>query len=184
MKDLLKNLKSEHEFILNEMRILAEALSINQKRLHDLFQFVEFTHHEKEENILFPWIARQNWLRHGGPLCGHFMGIRLDLNPLARINQHLDDFNRMSLAKKDSILLPPDKKFAWLSPQSPLSIPMEEHEVGHRLSEALRHLMQISAEASQEAIFRTLLQDYFSLLKMHIHKEDHCLFVQCEQSLF
>lgn len=181
MKSLLATLKSEHEMILREMKVLEDSESIDEARLRALFEFVEFTHHEKEENILFPWISKQNWLRQGGPLCGHFMSIRIDLNPLARMHQHLKDFNQKYLYQPSY-----NKSFTWLNHQNPLSIPMEEHEMGHLLSEALIHLIQISAgtstEASKEKLFRTLLQDYFSLLKMHIHKEDNCLFVQCEQS--
>ncbi len=179
MKLLIKTLKSEHETILEEIKFLEDSKLVDEARLSSLFHFVEFTHHEKEEAILFPWMAKQNWLRQGGPLCGHFMSVRLDLNPLTRMHQHLEDFYIKHL------YLPSyNKSFSWLNPQNPMSIPMEEHEMGHLLSQTLLYLIQTPQEAPKKDFFRTLLEDYFSLLRMHIHKEDNCLFVQCEQGWY
>lgn len=176
MKELLKELTEEHQKILDEIKFFENSKEPDKNRLQALFHFVESEHHEKEERHLFPWIAQQTWLNCGGPLCGFFMGVRLELNPLSRMRQHLEAFYQ-----KHGRLSSDERKFPWLTQQSPLSIPMEEHELGHQLSQALTYLMKSSVDLTEDAFFQVLLQDYFALLRMHIDKEDHCLFVQCKK---
>ena len=175
MKNLIETLKAEHQYILKEIEAIESDSLINPKRLKSLFEFIELVHHDKEETLLFPHIANQQWLKQGGPLCSFFMGIRIDIDPLSRMKKHLQQFYNLS---KQAVY--EKKKFSWLITQSPLSIPMEEHEIGDQLSKGLLYLLEQNRKSSQENdLFKLLLHDYFELLKAHIQKEDMCLFSQC-----
>lgn len=60
---------------------------------------------------------------------------------------------------------------------------MEEHAVSHRLSEALKELCKDREASLAREFFPVLYNDFCELMKMHIDKEDHCLFVMCEMNL-
>ncbi len=60
---------------------------------------------------------------------------------------------------------------------------MEEHAVSHRLSEALKELCKDREKPLAREFFPILYSDFCELMKMHIDKEDHCLFVMCEMNL-
>lgn len=106
------------------------------------------------------------------------MGMRLDQNPLARFEKHLADYAQFSgwtpVAEEAPV---------WLTPQNPLSVPMEEHAVSHMLASALKELMKDRQSPLSRKFFPVLYEDFRQLMKMHIDKEDHCLFVMCEQNL-
>lgn len=70
----------------------------------------------------------------------------------------------------------------WLSPQSPLSIPFEEHVIGAELGQCLLYLLKLENTALHLEFFSSLYADYVRLLRMHIDKEDNCLFIMCEMN--
>jgi hypothetical protein len=105
------------------------------------------------------------------------MGIRLEQDPLGKIEKHLSDF-----AQSSGWDAKPTEDPAWLTQQSPLSVPMEEHAVSHRLADALRELRKDRDSVLYLEYFPLLYNDFVRLLKMHIDKEDHCLFVMCEMN--
>lgn len=171
--EIIASLQEEHREILRRM----ESIQTNgptSEALLSLFNFVGVIHHQKEEELLFPIFAKSNCLSQGGPFCGYFMGLRLDLNREGTIRAHLAEFSRRS-----GIVLTPPPPPAWLSAQDPLSIPMEEHELAHLLSDAITELLHRESENLKDAFFETLLHDYFNLVRLHIQKEETCLFVQC-----
>jgi len=171
-------LKEEHQQILSLISKIESSDPVDESSLKNLFHFVEDIHHAKEENFLFPHLAHKNCLRQGGPLCSYFMSLRLDLDPLSRMRNHLQEYQKKAGISFKKRILP-----NWLTPQNPLSIPMEEHETGHALSTALKDLMGQKNDNLKREFFKPLLYDYFALLKAHIQKEDLCLFAQCLASL-
>jgi len=174
MKNVLAKLREEHQFIL---RLLDEP-----DRILELIKFVEEIHHPLEEEKLFPIIAQTHWLRQGGPQCSLHMGLRLDRDPLGRMRAHLNSFHKEASQQTDWHHHPTVNP-EWLTPQNPLSIPMEEHAVSHDLAESLKYLMKNPQTELFRGFFKILHEDFSALLKMHIDKEDHCLFVMCEQRL-
>lgn len=131
-----------------------------------------------EENLLFPYIKDRPFLNQGGPRCSHFMGIRLELDPLSQVRLHIQEFIKDSKFK-----IEPYKALPWLTPQSPLSIPFEEHAIGAELGQCLHYLFELKGEDIYLRHFSKLYSDYIKLLKMHIDKEDNCLFIMCEKNL-
>ncbi|MEK2646650.1 hypothetical protein [Bdellovibrio sp. BCCA] len=71
----------------------------------------------------------------------------------------------------------------WLTPQSPLSIPFEEHVIGADLAQSILFLLEPENAHLHQEFFKLLYDDYCRLLKMHIDKEDGCLFIMCERVL-
>lgn len=167
MTDLLKQLRQEHVQILEMLNKGEDILKV--------IDFVEKIHHRKEEELLFPLIAKQAWLSQGGPLCTYYRGLQLEFDPLAPVRRYLHLFYEQSGQSAPTL-----KKHSWLSEQSPLSIPMEEHFIGHELSEALRFLAPKKNSALYAEFFEVFRTLYSDLLRGHIAKEDNCLFVMCE----
>lgn len=174
MEQVLARLREEHQFIL---QLLTEP-----DRILELIEFVEGTHHPLEEEKLFPLIAKAPWLRQGGPQCSLHMGLRLDRDPLERMRTHLGSFYKQVTQQADWHRRPaaaPD----WLNAQNPLSIPMEEHALSHDLAAGLKYLLMAPPIELFDSFYKTLHEDFCDLLKLHIDKEDHCLFVMCEERL-
>ncbi|MDG0816903.1 hypothetical protein [Bdellovibrio svalbardensis] len=143
-----------------------------------IIHFVENVHHPREEQQLFPLVAQSPLLRQGGPLCTYFKGIELDLNPLSAARKHLADLYQQGCPHPEDY---PD--FQWLNSQSPLSMPMNEHQLGHELAAALNFLSSNQESSLYKIFFSKISEEYKKLLKAHIDKEDHCLFVICERIL-
>lgn len=168
MKDLLEKLRKEHQQILKMLDAKVNILEI--------IQFVEEVHHPLEEQDLFPRISQNPLLSQGGPLCTYFRGLELDLNPNQDSHNYLRHLYTQGLPKP-----PLYKTFSWLNPQNPLSLPMDEHALGHEIAEALKHLVLPNYSTSFPNAFYKLSQYYENLLRLHIAKEDQCLFVLCER---
>lgn len=163
-------LRDQHQFIL---RLLEEP-----DKILELIRFVEDVHHPLEEQKLFPVIAETLWLRQGGPRCSLHMGLRLERDPLAKMRGHLKAFYESAQRTPG-----PSTNPVWLTQQNPLSIPMEEHAVSHELAESLKYLLKNPESDLSRTHYKILYSDFCELLKMHIDKEDHCLFVMCEERL-
>lgn len=170
MRKVLDELRDQHQSILQLLKDPHKTL--------DLIEFVENVHHPLEETKLFPLMAQNTWLGQGGPQCSLHMGIRLEQDPLGRVRSHLKAFYQAAQWQPEPYPTP-----AWLTLQCPLSIPMEEHAVGHELAESLKLLLKDPTSHLYRDFFERLRSDYESLLRMHIDKEDHCLFVMCENHL-
>lgn len=144
----------------------------------DVIAFVEEVHHPLEEQSLFPHIAASPLLTQGGPLCTYFRGLALDLNPQQAIRDRLRDLYQQGLPQAKAY-----GTFLWLTPQNPISLPMDEHELGHEIAEALKYLSLPESQSLFPGAFARLSRDYEVLLRAHIDKEDRCLFVLCERIL-
>ncbi|WP_347358692.1 hypothetical protein [Bdellovibrio sp.] len=170
MKDLLKKLREEHQQIL---KMFDEKVSIL-----DIIHFVEEVHHPLEEQELFPAVSQNPLLCQGGPLCTYFRGLELDLNPQQASREYL-----CRLYTKGFPRPRPYASFDWLTPQNPLSLPMDEHVLGHEIAEALKLLSFPKYQTDFPDAFERLSRDYEKLLRQHIAKEDQCLFILCERIL-
>lgn len=148
------------------------------EQVRELIHYVEVIHHPLEEEQLFPFLEQQECLHQGGPRCSYFMGLRLDCDPLKLIREHLDDFFLATKFSAKTYPLP-----SWLKPQSPLSIPIEEHVVGAELAQSLLYILDNPEMSLKDKYFSKLYYDYCRLLKMHIDKEDNCLFIMCRRAL-
>lgn len=177
MKNLLDELEQEHIWIEKEIAEFQNA-PLDKTQFLKFLNFVE-THHQKEEKQLFPWIAEQTWLTQGGPKCTYFMGLRLDFNHSAAVQTAL---KRFVLSYPDFKFNDPEY-FTWLQSSSPLSIPMEEHQLSSRLKECLLYILDCDPQQMTEdqSLGKKLLDNYVDLLKIHLVKERDCLFVLCRQ---
>ncbi|BEV68989.1 hypothetical protein Bb109J_c2409 [Bdellovibrio bacteriovorus] len=170
MNDLLRKLREEHQTILKMFEQKAPILEI----LH----FVEAVHHPLEEQELFPKIAAHPLLSQGGPLCTYFRGMELDLAPQSEPRRRLKLLHEQGLPQASAY-----PSFEWLNAQNPLSLPMDEHELGHHLAEAIKILLKPEMREKYPGALEALKSDYEQLLRRHIAKEDGCLFVLCEKLL-
>lgn len=170
MNDLLRKLREEHQLIL---KMFEDGTSILE-----IIHFVEKVHHPLEEIELFPKVANHPLLSQGGPLCTFFRGMELDLQPQQTPRRHLKELYDQGFPRPT-----PYATFDWLTNQNPLSLPMDEHELGHQLAEALKILVSPEEQKKYPGYFEWLRKDYEDLLRNHIAKEDGCLFVLCEKLL-
>lgn len=170
MTALIKDLRQQHKDILDMIARNDDILSI--------IDFVEKIHHPLEEKELFPAVAAHPLLKEGGPLCTFFRGIELELGPKEAPLQHLEDLYDKGFPRPSEY-----PRYDWLNAQNPLSIPMDEHVISHALGEALHGLAENKNSALYAEFFKKLSDDYIGLLKLHINKEDNCLFIMCEKML-
>lgn len=170
MKEVLNNLREQHQKIL--------MMLDRPEQVEELIHFVEEVHHPLEEIELFPFMKDKPCLSQGGPRCSLYMGMRLELDPLTRVRGHLADFYRKTSFRPPHYPLP-----EWLTAQNPLSIPYEEHVVGAELAKSLLFLSKPENSTLRAEFFDKFYDDYCRLLRMHIDKEDNCLFIICERAL-
>lgn len=168
MNALIRDLRQQHKDILDMIARGDDILSI--------VEFVEKVHHPLEEIELFPAVAANPLLREGGPLCTYFRSIDLELGPKEAPLQHLEDLYSKGFPRPSAY-----PSYDWFNAQSPLSIPMDEHVLGHALASALHGLAENKNSALYAEFYQKLSDDYISLLKLHINKEDNCLFIMCER---
>ncbi len=133
--------------------------------------FVEHLHHGKEEDILFPLLANHPALNQGGPQCTFFMGIKLNRDPVNPI------FDVMG---KPPLHHPKPAIDEILKNQSPLRIPIEEHQAGAAAIHFLKSRLQ---QNLVDETFARMLQNYRQLLQSHMDKENKCLFILATEAL-
>lgn len=161
MHPLLLDLKKEHQEIFK---------MIEEGQILPLLDFVERVHHVKEETLLFPRLANHPLLRQGGPRCTYFMGLELDLGIYEPAKNILEEFYRKSGQPPPTAVY-----YEWLKGNTPLRIPMDEHKLGHALASAIRHLMK--QKVTPPELTAKIYEQYCRLLKLHVEKEDTCLFL-------
>lgn len=170
MVKILEELRQQHQTLLN---MISE-----DKDIFDIIKLVEEIHHPLEEQALFPLIADHPLLQEGGPLCTFFRGMELDLNPKSVAEELLKRAYAQGLPRPHAY-----PQFTWLNEHNPLSMPMEEHVLSDELAQALLFLKDQPDEKLYQDFFVSLKNEYIRLLKLHIAKEDGCLFVLCEKLL-
>lgn len=170
MKDTLTLLRKQHQEIL--------SLLDQPEKVLELIHFVEYDHHPLEEEKLFPFLNSQKCLYQGGPRCTMYMGMRLEFNPLEIVRKHLQSFYLKADFRPPAYPEPP-----WLEMNNPLSIPFEEHVIGAELAQIMIYLLSEQGKGLHPEFFAVLYQDYCRLLRLHIDKEDNCLFLICERTL-
>ncbi|MGZ3773891.1 MAG: hypothetical protein ACXVCY_03295 [Pseudobdellovibrionaceae bacterium] len=152
---------------------------LNQPHLvKDLIHFVEKEHHVLEEESLFPLVKDQSFLCKGGPRCSYFMGLRLDYNIEDEYRSLLKKFFTKTSFRPRAYPVP-----SWMTKQSPLSIPFEEHVLGAEIAESLLYLTEQPTSDLYTEFYESFYESYCRLLRLHIDKEDHCLFIMCEQNM-
>lgn len=139
----------------------------------DLFDFLLNDHFVKEEEIFKP-LLQASFLDHGGPRCTHFMAIFLNE----------DTFRRRVLLMAPYVsekeILDTIKTFpVWITENSPLKIPLEEHNwvivFKKSILMGLKDLDQDS-ESKKWAYVDMLIEAFTQFLGHHREKEDTCLF--------
>lgn len=170
MNPIIQELKNEHQILL---------AMIDEQKILPMIDFVEDIHHPKEEELLFPLMAQHPLLRQGGPRCMYFRGLELEMRVHAPAQNLLKEYYALGGPRPSEY-----KNFEWLSENNPLSIPMYEHVLGHELASAIRHLLKGSLNFTVPAqLLNELYNEYCRLLKLHIEKEDTCLFLIAENIL-
>lgn len=149
-----------------------------REQSRELIHFVENEHHPLEEQELFPYIKNQVFLGRGGPRCSFFMGLRLDFDFAREDRALLEKFYAQTGYRPPAYAIPP-----WLTDQSPLSIPFNEHVLGAELAGSILYLLNQPESEFYKEFYAALYERYSRLLRLHIDKEDNCLFIMCEQNL-
>lgn len=169
MSEVLQELREEHQKLL---RMLEEG------DILQVVDFVEGIHHPKEEQLLFPLLAQNPLLRQGGPRCMYFKGLALELQIYHNAQVALKDY-----LKCGGPLAPEYQDFTWLTDGNPLNIPMYEHRLGHELAHGIRWMNEHAEGELHAKFYAVFCQEYVRLLRLHIEKEDSCLFIMAEAML-
>jgi hemerythrin-like domain-containing protein len=168
----LNELRAEHAKIKEEISYLSEHLfsTIDDsyvQRLTEIMRFMD-QHHEREEKLLFPWLADKAWVNQGGPRCMYFMSLRLEGLSVARESSLRGEFK----FRKPSFLG---------EGSTPLEIPLEEHQAAHALATKIKAQLSRYTEINLDEL-RGQCVDWYRLVEQHRQKEDECLFVMIEAS--
>lgn len=169
MKLVIQELRDEHQEILR---------LIDTRDFSALIDFVEKVHHPREELLLFPQIAALPMLKQGGPRCMYFRGLELDLDIYGPAKNLLKEYQTLGGPSPE-----PYSHYAWLNDNNPLNIPMYEHQLGHALALAIRFCQSTTSPKWSETLRERLQEEYCRLLRLHIEKEETCLFVMAEKTL-
>lgn len=179
MSVFIEHLKSEHRLFergLALLKKLRHSSAPENARFEDIQTLLDCmgllvgrVHHYKEEELLFPLLHETGRLSEGGPMCTLFQGLSLENDFSGRITQRRkNSYTSHELNEK--------MKKA-LNAGSPLRIPIEEHLLGHEC------LWQAKQYKNIDSSFNKIIDDYYDLLRLHIRKEDECLFRVAEYSL-
>jgi hemerythrin-like domain-containing protein len=168
------SLSDEHQIIveiLDSIRLLIqerERIDANRADLKNALRALKIlldVHHEKEEDLLFPHLHRCPQLNEGGPKCGLYMTHLLN-----------DNIGRSFIESGKHFASAPESAeiAAIREANSPLMIPIEEHRGGHI---AIQWADQILDGAIDIANLQFILARFDWMMRLHIEKEDTCLFV-------
>lgn len=192
---VIENLRTEHEQVFALIKSLrnlswklasagslnANALEVLSELPHHLSFFVEELHHGKEEEILFPALFQHSdQLKHGGPQCILFMGLRIQHDLVGKI---------MTAARNQTgpMVTQPARApiRTMVECQSPLTIPIEEHLAGMTCVQNIKTQLENLQKNPQRDRSQLIewFRRYCDLLESHARKENECLFVMAQDVL-
>lgn len=174
MSVFVEHLMKEHEEILERLEALERASREGAFEqlpgaIRSLRSLVEEEHHAKEEQLLFPALARAGFEGRSGPRCTGFLQLREDWDYVGAIQREI-------AVAGEALERPTDSSF--------LSIPLEEHAAGAALSRLIERyaLVRCPRELEPDGV-RRLVFEYVTLLRVHIQKENECLFIVANELL-
>lgn len=180
--DVISDMLDVFEKMLSQLD-LDESLVTNEDLQQVLAFFVKYTdvyHHAKEEELLFPAADKQGIVtQQGGPKCSLFYGMFTENNSL---NHTLAD---VAAYKQDLPVYSAKPCVQQLiDKNSPLKVPLSEHEVGHYSVQLMKAEVGQRIETSDwdKALFLKVAYRFIQMLRGHIRKEDECLFLALKQS--
>ena len=133
--------------------------------------FLEEFHHRKEEDLLFPVIAADRRVHAGGPECVLHFDMQMRSPPLETAR------SACAAAGVPALEPPwPPGSQSLREENSPLVIPLEDHEAGRVLLRGIDAL-----PPGSEPVALRLLDAYRDLQARHFRKEDGCLFCMSRQ---
>lgn len=191
-KNIFEQMSEEHQIISKMVLVFDKTLDLIlkdtksfpaediEKTLIFFKDFVDEYHHSKEELILFPAADQQNVVvRQGGPKCTFFFGMYLDEETLANTLEDVKSYH-----KKVAPYSANTPVQTLLDKNSPLSIPLSEHETGYYSMQLLKsELLEYKQNTDKDMrFFVKVASRYSGMLKKHIQKEDECLFVTLQKT--
>ncbi len=168
---LFQILNDEHARILNILSKLDISTSNHDLLLlsQELQSFAEIQHHEKEEKLLFTAIYENKKIHEGGPRCSLYFDLHIFENTKAQVEKIIG--HALTRTAHQSVLL---------EKQTPLTIPIEEHQSGREL---LVHILNRLHNNEDFLENKKKLEFYKSIQINHINKEKNCLYHMCAQLL-
>ena len=152
--------------ILNNFEKNNEILLLQQ--VNQLWNFVELTHHKKEEFYLFNFVSKKERISEGGPLCTLYF------------DYHMAEPAPIKSAKITNQIPPiEDHQINYYKNNSPVTIPVDEHRAGKSL---LNHLKQNWDNLTLEKKL-SALEVYRDINLNYIAKEESCFFHLCAHLL-
>ncbi|MCS7303666.1 MAG: hemerythrin domain-containing protein [Thermoguttaceae bacterium] len=93
--------------------------------------------------------------------------------------------DRCHHAKEESLLFPALERKGFPRQMGPIGVRMHEHDLGRNHLRSMAEALAVMHSGNLEArnLFLQHAQAYINLLRDHIYKEDHILFVMAEQVL-
>lgn len=177
MLSTLNLLQEQHQEIQRRIEALEQSIFKTPERgiAADILSLIDYVHHhhELEETKLFPFVSTQEWLNHGGPRCGFFMGQIMDLKIHERFANTLRKHGYTAFRQNRD----------WLTGSSPLWVPLDEHDLGTAFSTAIKSELKKGEVPAKNSALQDLVLGYLELVSVHRQKEDECLFVLIRQKL-
>ncbi|MGE3533668.1 MAG: hypothetical protein AB7H48_02435 [Parachlamydiales bacterium] len=181
MPPFLGRLIQEHQIFLAAFEILFEKTKgeIEAEEKMELFKslfklckvFYEDFHEAKEENVLFPHLAADPSIYAGGPECVYHFDLQMQSPPLKIAEKACSESGLEARPVQFPMHLQD-----LVEAQSPLVIPMEDHQAGKLLLNAAAPLLAQPLETSSVRKLQTLFAAYQEIQVRHIRKEEGCLF--------
>ncbi|MBT4761090.1 MAG: hypothetical protein HOO06_05270 [Bdellovibrionaceae bacterium] len=180
---MIQHLIEEHRKIQSLLNILkTQTYLVEDSNVHNALALKEIMHvikilardlhHHKEEAILFPLLDELPQLKNGGPKCTLFYGIKMEKNFDAKIKK--------ALLEEPDVIAPP----AWIDitkslhdKNSPLKIPLDEHDYGYYYVNLIsKEIQRYGEDPLRTHPLIVLLLQFVDLMEFHIKKEDECLY--------
>lgn len=186
LDDIFSQLNSEHQLI-SEFLVYFEKLNwmlfnghipdkiLVEKSFYLITNYIQGFHHSKEEDVLFPEAFKNN-VRKNGPECTKFFQQYLDNQFLEKFQIHRKNYEIPDCKHTQTIQM-------ILDANSPLAIPISEHEAGHYAVQLMKTLWAkiCSGEVSKAKEFSRFGRWYLEMIRSHINKEENCLFISLKK---
>lgn len=162
----LQSFVDEHVLIQKELSVRFEAE--DWRGFFESARALLPPHELREEKFLFPALATKVEVRTGGPMCTLFFDKHIKNPPLARAAAACGQKQFQPSPANVALHL---RKF--FEENLPVCVPLQDHF-------ALEQILRASLTAEPPSL-PFLAATFFSMLKLHIEKEDRCLLVMCSQ---
>jgi hemerythrin-like domain-containing protein len=179
MTDIFTQLENQHKTILKfldsfDVALGATDIEFLKNSLNFIESYIDHLHHGIEEEILFPEAEKTEVPKQGGAHCTKYFGLFLERRFLEETKDHMKALDHLDIPKHHF-----EKEIEEIiKKNSPLKIPLEDHESGFYLKHMLKREIEKYENSNDKnpSRLKKVGNTFSDMLKIHIEKEDKCLF--------